>query len=135
MFVAEENSNLRGWNMSSQRDLKISLFVMVVLFITGIICYAAFDPPAPQEPVRIMFQNKAGEVLFSHSEHIDGYGLYCIDCHHNIDYDEVYDCSECHYETGDEYQPSRADALHESCIGCHEDYGAGPGECSSCHVQ
>jgi hypothetical protein len=25
--------------------------------------------------------------------------------------------------------------LHESCIGCHEDYGAGPVECSSCHVQ
>jgi hypothetical protein len=30
--------------------------------------------------------------------------------------------------------PSRTDSLHETCIGCHADYGAGPVDCSACHV-
>jgi hypothetical protein len=30
--------------------------------------------------------------------------------------------------------PSRTDALHETCIGCHADYGAGPVDCNACHV-
>ena len=39
---------------------------------------------------------------------------------HNIEDDETYNCSECHEETGDEDLPSRADAFHAQCKGCHE---------------
>jgi hypothetical protein len=120
--------------MTSQRDLKVALCIMIVFMISGIICYASFIPPAPENPVRIMFQNKAGKVLFTHSVHGDDYGTDCLDCHHNIEDDETYNCSECHEETGDEDFPSRADAFHAQCKGCHEDGGAGPVECNSCHV-
>jgi hypothetical protein len=123
--------------MTSQRDQKIALFLMVIFLITGIICYASFPPPAydpDSGPVRIMFQNKAGKVFFTHQMHTDDYGSDCVDCHHNLeDDDETYNCSECHEETGDEDFPGRADSFHRQCQGCHDDYGAGPVECNSCH--
>lgn len=121
--------------MTSQRDLKIAIIIMVITLITGIVCYAAFTPPAHDEPLRIMFQNKGGKVLFTHSVHTEDYSIDCLDCHHNIEDDETYNCSECHEETGDEYLPSRADAFHAQCIGCHEEIDAGPMECNSCHLK
>ena len=121
--------------MTSQRDLKVAVLMMIILLITGVICYASFSSPAPENPVRLMFQNKAGKVLFTHAVHTDDYGSDCADCHHNLeDDDETYNCSECHDETGDEDLPGRADAFHDQCKGCHEDYGAGPVECNSCHA-
>lgn len=120
--------------MTSQRDLKTAVLMMIILLVTGIICYASFPPAVPEEPVRIMFQNKAGKVLFTHFVHVGDYTSDCLDCHHNIDDDETYNCSECHEETGDEDLLSRADAFHDQCRGCHEDLGAGPIECNSCHA-
>ncbi len=120
--------------MTSQPHLKFAVLIMAVLLITGIVCYAAFSPPEPADPVRIMFQNDAGKVLFTHQTHTEGYYLDCLDCHHNLDDDETYNCSDCHEETGDDYMPSRTDSLHETCIGCHADYGAGPVDCNACHV-
>ena len=120
--------------MTSQRDLKAAVLIMFVLLITGIVCYASFSSPTPENPVRLMFQNKAGKVLFTHLTHTDEYSLECLDCHHNIEDDDTYNCSECHEETGDEDLLSRADAFHAQCQGCHEDYGAGPVECNSCHA-
>ena len=119
--------------MTSQRDLKVALLIMIVLLVTGLVCYASFSSPSPENPVRLMLQNKGGKVLFTHMTHADSYGLICIDCHHHIEDDDIYNCSECHEETGDEYLPSRADAFHAQCMGCHEDYGAGPVLCASCH--
>ncbi|MBF0390137.1 MAG: cytochrome c3 family protein [Desulfamplus sp.] len=120
--------------MTSNKDLKIASLLAVVLFITGITCYAAFDPPKSEEPIRLMFQNAAGKVLFTHAVHTQDYDLSCLDCHHNIEDDEVYSCKECHEATGDEGMPSRTDAFHEQCIGCHNEKGAGPVECNSCHA-
>ncbi len=119
--------------MTSQRDLKAALLLMIIMLITGIVCYASFSPPSPDEPVRLMFQNKGGKVLFTHEGHVMDYGYDCLDCHHNIDYDETYNCSDCHESTGDEYMPSRMDAFHIQCIDCH-DSGGGPIECSECHA-
>lgn len=120
--------------MTSKKNLQTALILSIVLLVTGIACYAAFPPPAPGEPVRLMFHNAAGKVLFGHSTHISDYELYCLDCHHNIEDDEIYNCSECHEAAGDEDMPGRSDALHANCIGCHEDYGSGPVECNSCHA-
>ncbi|THB80697.1 MAG: cytochrome C [Desulfobacteraceae bacterium] len=119
--------------MTSQRDLKVAIILMIILLVTGFICYASFSPPTPDEPIRIMFQNKGGKVLFTHSGHMEDYGLDCLDCHHNIEDDDTYNCSECHESTGDEDLPSRADAFHIQCQGCHEE-GGGPVECNSCHA-
>jgi hypothetical protein len=119
--------------MTSQRDLKAAGVIMIALLITGIASYVSFSAPAPEEPVRIMLQNKAGKVLFTHNVHTGEYSLTCLDCHHNIEDEELYNCSDCHEEAGDEYLMSRADALHETCMGCHQDYGAGPVDCGACH--
>lgn len=103
--------------MTSKKDLQIASLLAVVLFITGITCYAAFPPPSPEEPVRLMFQNVTGKVLFTHGVHSQDYDLSCVDCHHNIEDDEVYSRKECHGTTGDESMPSRTDAFHAQCIG------------------
>ena len=110
--------------------------MMIFFLITGIVCYASFTPPVPDPdngPVRMMFQNKAGKVLFTHSVHTDDYTSDCLDCHHNIEDDETYNCSECHEETGDEDLLSREDAFHTQCRGCHEELDAGPVDCITCH--
>ncbi len=120
--------------MTSKKDLQIVSIVTIILLLLGILCYVLASPPAPKEPVRLMFQNAAGKVLFGHTTHKNEYDLSCIDCHHNIEDDEIYNCSECHEATGDEDMPSRTDAFHIQCKGCHEDAGSGPVECNACHA-
>ncbi len=120
--------------MKSQRDLILALFLMIIFLITGIVCYASFSPPAPDEPMRIMFQTKAGKVLFTHSAHSFDYTNSCEECHHLTSFPPSYDCSECHFKEGDPLMLSREDALHEQCIECHNHMGAGPVECDSCHT-
>ncbi|MFH1154682.1 MAG: cytochrome c3 family protein [Pseudomonadota bacterium] len=120
--------------MTSKKELQIASFLTVILLISGIACYAAFHPPAPEEPIRLMFQNAAGKVLFTHQVHTVDYSLSCVDCHHNIEDGEVYNCGECHESTGDESMPSKTDAFHAKCKGCHENSGSGPVECNACHA-
>jgi len=69
--------------MELQTEKKFAYGVLCILFIVGIICYAAFPVPEPEEPVRILLKSTAGNVLFDHKEHAseDGYGYECIDCH------------------------------------------------------
>ncbi len=119
--------------MSSKRDLKVAIILMIVFMISGIICYASFTPPAPDEPVRIMFQNKGGKVLFTHQVHTEDLGYSCDDCHHEMEDEDTYSCLGCHEAEGDEDLPSRADSMHDQCKGCHEDVDSGPVDCNSCH--
>jgi hypothetical protein len=131
--------------MTAQKEWKPVFTVAVVFLVVGIFCYAAFSAPAPERPVRLLFQVAAGNVLFDHDTHAatSGYALACRDCHHNLEEGEtegVGSCSECHpYEPEDDYVPKRSDAFHQQCIGCHEQFGAGPGEgsegCATCHVR
>ena len=123
--------------MTSKKELRMAYIIMIVLFITGVVCYAAFPPPAPEEKIRIVFRNPAGKVLFGHQTHINDYDTECIACHHNIEDDEdgTYACNECHMLDGDDEEdvPNMTDALHSQCIGCHEE-NSGPTECASCHA-
>ena len=119
------------------KEFKLAGGLAVVLFITGVLCYSVFKVPVPEEPVRMMFKGSAGNVLFTHQEHAQDYDLECISCHHNIEDDEIYNCSECHESgsSGEDMDPmSRTDALHAQCIGCHEEAEAGPVECAACHA-
>jgi hypothetical protein len=126
--------------MELKREKIIAYCAAIVLFVVGMVCYAALPEKQPEEPVRIMFQSTGGKVLFTHNIHTseDNYGFYCIDCHHYWDEDpdvKPVSCSECHMtESEEEDIPKRSDALHDQCMGCHEDNWGGPVECSGCHV-
>lgn len=92
------------------------------------------------------------EDPFSYNEHHrrileEDPGAYaCKDCHQMKKGEKLpYACGDCH----DPYDPyfaetaeriemkyqKQADAFHSQCIGCHEDYGAGPVKCNMCHAQ
>lgn len=129
--------------MFSRQELKLTVVLAICLLAVGVLSYAAYSPPAPNPPLRIMFDVTAGKVLFNHQLHSSeaGYGLTCLDCHHTMEEgdtaEDVQACDECHDpDEGDEDTPKLVDAFHQQCAGCHEEYGAGPTEkeCSACHV-
>ena len=131
--------------MFSKNELKLAYGLIIYFLLVGVLCYAAFPPESPQEPIRLKFEVATGNVIFEHKKHLDvnGYGLACGDCHHTLEedeYDEAGSCSECHeLDEGDEEVPKRSDALHQQCTGCHEGFDAGPlfvdKDCDACHVQ
>jgi len=125
--------------MDGKRETTIACALAAILLLAGVISYAAFPAKAPEEPIRIMFKNIAGNVLLDHKEHASdkGYGISCSDCHHEIEKEgeKPSPCGECHKaEEGEGMGPLRSDAYHKQCIGCHEDGGMGPVNCSACHV-
>ena len=127
--------------MFSKRELKVAYGLVICLLVVGIICYAAFSAKPPDEPIRLMFEVTAGKVLFDHKTHTSdlGYGFSCRDCHHELEEEDdgmdAQPCGECHDpDEGDEEVPKRGDSFHLQCIGCHEEFEAGPLECEECHV-
>ena len=126
--------------MFSKKELKLAYGVAIILLVIAVISYAAVPLQSPSPPLRMMFYSNAGKVLFDHQTHssVAGYGLSCGECHHTLsedEYDDAGSCTECHDpDEGDEDMPKRSDAFHRQCIGCHQDFGAGPVECAQCHV-
>ena len=147
--------------MTPIKERKLAFYLAGILLVVGAISYAAFPAKAPEQPIRIMFKSVSGNVLFDHQTHgaDTGFGISCEDCHHHPgegeeDYRACGDCHQilqedaptpqacldCHDETEveDTEITNGTDALHLQCMGCHEDFGEGPGEgpeeCSSCHV-
>jgi hypothetical protein len=50
--------------MTSKKQRLFAYGIAIHLLLVGIICYAAFPPQTPDEPVWIMYQTNAGKVLF-----------------------------------------------------------------------
>jgi hypothetical protein len=148
--------------MTSKKQLLFAYGLAIHLLLIGIICYAAFPVKTPVRPIRIMYQTKAGKVLFDHQAHssINGYALSCYDCHHHPSGDKkaLVACGQCHKASvkngsqparcldchdkskiKDTKMISKADAFHQQCIGCHEQFGKGPQfgsqNCNKCHVR
>ena len=145
--------------MTSGRDLKLVYSVAGILFIVGLLCYAAFPSTPPDEPIRIQYRSATGNVLFQHAKHAAGYDVACFDCHHHPSDDDaaLIACSACHLENApedapppdicldchdaDEIEdsgiPAQTDAFHQQCTDCHSGIGAGPEEkdCAECHIQ
>ncbi len=121
--------------MSSFREKTIVYWLAAALLAVAVVCYAAF-PRQPEDPVRIMLINSAGNVLFDHQGHAapDKYGYLCLDCHHAMDEGErPTSCGECHEPEGQD-PIKRSEAFHQQCIGCHQEDGTAPVECAGCHV-
>jgi len=119
--------------MTSNKDKFFAYGLTIILLLLGIVGYAAFPEKGPDVPNRILFPCMAGKVQFNHQGHADGYGLGCMECHHNLSEGETNpeSCGTCH-EPESEDPIKRSDAFHKQCIGCHE--GGGPTECKGCHM-
>jgi hypothetical protein len=125
--------------MDGKREIKFALALAVILLLVAVVGYAAYPVKKPDPPLRMMFKNIAGNVLFDHREHTSdkGYGLKCKECHHEIEKEgeKPSRCEDCHKaEEGEGMGPLRSDAYHKQCKGCHEEGGQGPVNCSACHV-
>lgn len=137
-----------------KKELKLAYVLAIALLAAGVICYSV-PAKAPEQPLRLMFQSVAGRVLFDHQTHLSesGYGISCQDCHHHPEETDTRGCGACHSvppegemapgacfdcheseELEDSETTKRADAFHAQCIQCHQEYEAGPVECSGCHI-
>ncbi len=123
--------------MDLKTEKAIAFFLGAILFIVGVVCYAAFPEKTPEEPIRIMLKSTGGNVLFDHKEHTSesGYGLECNDCHHMREDEKARPqaCIECHEVDGED-PIKRSDAFHMQCIDCHKENGTAPAECAGCHA-
>jgi hypothetical protein len=124
--------------MNAENQKTIVYYLAGALLVVGVVCYAAFPDKQPDEPLRILLKNTAGNVIFDHQTHTsdEGYGLEdCTDCHHMWEDDGTMpqQCGECHYTDMDD-PLMRKDAFHNLCTGCHEEDGTAPVECADCHA-
>ena len=121
--------------MRPENERKLAVGLGLVLLVVAAVCYIMLSPAASDEPVRLLFDGSAGDVLFTNQVHAQDYDRDCASCHHNLDDgDAVYSCRECHDEGGDAEDYPTTDAMHSQCISCHEEEGAGPVDCASCHA-
>ena len=114
--------------------------ILFVVFMGAVALSIEFGP----EKIRIDDTTKATNryigVDFDHSEHIIGYGITCITCHHEQNEDFVSGsapkCSICHNADA---EIGFKDSMHKSCVICHIDETAmgktPPMECLDCHIQ
>ncbi|MFP4314820.1 MAG: cytochrome c3 family protein [Desulfovibrionales bacterium] len=66
----------------------------------------------------------------------------CSQCHRMLDSRQgdavqtTEPCGTCHEQAVEQLVPTRMNAFHDSCMGCHEEFQAGPfgeTECNQCH--
>jgi hypothetical protein len=72
-----------------------------------------------------------GPVIFRHAQHVDRFGLACVECHHEPS------CARCHTESnGARIAPTLVEH-HRPCVRCHKDdmdlAGRNAGHCERCH--
>jgi len=125
--------------MKPRKELMLAYVIAVVLFLVGVVSYAAYPERKPESPPRVMLKNIAGNVLLDHKIHSapSGYAVGCMDCHHTMSDEkerpESCKSADCHTAEG-ESAPKSSDAFHKLCKGCHEDGGIGPVKCADCHM-
>jgi Class III cytochrome C family/Cytochrome c3 len=61
-------------------------------------------------------------VTFHHEEHVDRFGLQCVDCHRKEN------CSNCHEYNGSGMVKHARTVAHENCYDCHDG-----DKCGKCH--
>ncbi|MCK7508359.1 MAG: cytochrome c family protein [Desulfobacterales bacterium] len=126
--------------MFSRKELNLVYAGTVILLFLAVVSYAAFPNQAAETALadRVSERGRQGHVRPRRHLSEAGYGLACGECHHTLapdEYDQAGSCTECHaVEEGDDQMPKRSDALHQQCIDCHREYGAGPVDCAQCHV-
>jgi hypothetical protein len=137
--------------MTTKKELQLAYRLAGILIVVGIFSYVAAsfaEPPLP--PLRVMYRSVTGNVLFEHKAHFSpgNYSVSCQDCHHDTrtleDYIQVDGKNRIASEAGmnladagkieDIEVYTNKEEAHELCIGCHEEFEAGPVDCKGCHV-
>lgn len=72
------------------------------------------------------------QVIFRHREHVERFGLRCVDCHHEES------CARCHAREREKKRPRTLAEHHKPCLRCHSGDMAGAtgkiaGRCERCH--
>jgi len=143
----------RMWKERFFAGAWVAYFCIAVsfLFLTALPLNADEAQEAPEEIVinnAVYKTDRKGSVLFSHSEHADGYVESCDGCHHEYkDGQNIWEegqpvkkCFSCH-------DPSKRDgrirklniAYHKNCKGCHRELAREGGtqapyrQCTDCH--
>lgn len=124
----------------------------ILLLAVAAVGYVRSGQTQPM-PVRILFENNGGKVIFSHLVHHRDYQIECAACHHDKTHpikapeDRALACGSCHPNSFDEqFIENHADSFPNEayCVRCHhveydkvifdheahEDYA---GDCSDCH--
>jgi hypothetical protein len=71
---------------------------------------------------RIEDMDEGGVVTFHHREHVELFGLACVDCH------KMESCGRCHDAAS--RAPHVREDPHEDCLGCHDVEN----DCAHCHA-
>lgn len=138
--------------MRSKSKLFPVLAATIVLLAVAIVGYVRSGQTQPM-PVRILFENNGGKVIFSHLVHHRDYGIECSRCHHDkaqpivTPEDGALACGSCHPNDFDKnFVDNHMDSFpNESyCVRCHHieydkinfDHEAHKGyasDCGDCH--
>jgi len=100
--------------------ITIVLAVLLGLAVAGYI-----SPEEKQKlPVRILFKNSGGKVIFTHIKHHRDYEIPCDECHHERkgDSQEPLPCGACHPQAFDrDYIREHINSFPDNsyCIQCH----------------
>ncbi|MGE4292814.1 MAG: cytochrome c3 family protein [Desulfovibrio sp.] len=108
--------------------------ITVVVCLLAAAALAGYLTPvkAQKLPVRILFQNNGGRVIFSHLRHHKNYQIACADCHHEANSDhgqpqpanpsEPLPCGSCHPASFDkDYVAEHVNSFPDKsyCVKCH----------------
>jgi Class III cytochrome C family. len=136
---------------SKSKTLPIFLAAALLLGVAVFGYVKAAD--SPKMPVRILFKNNGGKVIFSHLVHHRDYQIDCAQCHHDrksatVEPDgEALACGSCHpNEFNEDFVTTHIDSFPDEtyCVRCHhtefdkvifdheahKDYA---GDCYDCH--
>ncbi|MBN2140164.1 MAG: cytochrome c3 family protein [Desulfovibrionaceae bacterium] len=94
----------------------------LALLATGVAGYLVPDENQ-KVPVRILFDNSGGKVVFAHLTHHRKYQIACARCHHESGQDQTpLPCGSCHPASFDQdYVRDHVAAFpdQKSCVKCH----------------
>lgn len=103
------------------------ILAAALLLVVAIVGYVRSGQTHPM-PVRILFANNGGQVIFSHLVHHRDYQIDCADCHHDrgqpieTPEDKALACGSCHPNAFDQtFVAEHADTFPDEtyCVRCH----------------
>lgn len=98
--------------------------IAILTAILGLAALTGYILPAKSEtpPVRLLFENKGGKVIFTHADHAAYEGDQCGTCHHTSGEEQSPPkCSSCHVKKFDDtFKESHPDIIDTRyCASCH----------------